>query len=251
MDDPISEGTRRAWADIWQAADIERELHTRSYQRAREIRRTFLPFVPRGRMVLEAGCGLGAELVGLASEGFRAVGVDYVLDALQRLKRHRPSLQLAAADVHALPFPSGTFGAYLSFGVLEHFPAGPTPALIEAARVLSNDGILVVTVPAPNFVWRLAQIRHRLGVSKAAPYFETTYSASALTAFVTRAGFEVIGRWPTSHDFTLWGCGPLFRGAGYYETNRLAEVVGRAMARVLPQAMSFATLIVARKKPSR
>jgi SAM-dependent methyltransferase len=254
MSEPDYETTRAAWRDIWSRADITAELQTRTYARSQAIRARFLPRLPKDCPILEAGCGLGVELIGLADAAYRAVGLDYVQSAVTRLKSHRPDLRLAAGDVHALPFRNGAFGAYLSFGVLEHFAFGPEPALREASRVLRPDGVLVVTVPAPNLVWRLARLKERWwGRPKedGATYYETAYSASSLERFVTAAGFEILERESVGHDFTLWGCGKIFRGPGYYQTNGLAQAVGSMLARLLPQSMSFATLVVARKMRPR
>jgi SAM-dependent methyltransferase len=240
--------TREAWRRVWQETDVDRELQTRDYARAQQVRRRFLRHLT-SEPILEAGCGLGTELVGLADDGRLAIGVDYVTSALLRLKARRRSLKLAAADIHELPFRDGSFAAYLSFGVLEHFEFGPGPALCEAFRVLRTGGVLVLTVPAPNLVWRLVRAKRRMGgIGRADGYYETTYSSRALAAHVIAAGFEVVEQHPIGHDFTLWGCSRVFRRAGYYQTNRLAEILGAALSRVLPWSTSFATLVVARKR---
>ncbi|HCG73391.1 MAG TPA: 3-demethylubiquinone-9 3-O-methyltransferase, partial [Nitrospina sp.] len=57
---------------------------------------------------------------------------------------------LAQTDVHALPFPKSFFGAYLSYGVVEHFPQGPQQAILEAHRVLKPGGLIFMMVPADN-----------------------------------------------------------------------------------------------------
>ncbi len=250
MPDAQYERTRDAWRAIWAGTDVAREWDTREYPRSRATRARFLPYLPADAPVLEAGCGLGAELLGLA-DPYQAVGVDYVVAPLQRLKARRADLRLAAADIHALPFRDGTFGAYLSFGVLEHFAFGPLPALREAARVLRPGGVLVLTIPAPNLVWRLARVtrRFRRPAEDDAPhYYETTYSARVLRRVVSEAGFAVQECHPIGHDFVLWGCGGPFRADGYYRTTALAEQLGRVLSHVLPHAMGFATLIIARRR---
>lgn len=250
MADRTYEETRAAWHDIWERTDVELELRTRGYPRARDVRNRFLPYLDPADPLLEAGCGLGVELIGLADAGYRAVGLDYVPAVIHRLKRFRPALLLAAGDVHALPFGDGAFGAYLSFGVLEHFAFGPEPALREAFRVLRTGGILVVTVPTPNLVWRLARARwwRRRQSGFAHGYYETAYTSTELVRYVRDTGFEIVEQRPIGHDFTLWGCGRIFRGAGYYQTNKLAEVLGAIFSRILPRSMSFATLVIARKR---
>ena len=52
---------------------------------------------------------------------------------------------------------------------------------------------------------------------------------------------------PTSHSYTLWGLGGVFRAPGYYQTSALAESLGKLLRVVLPWAFNFTTLIIARK----
>ena len=82
------------------------------------------------------------------------VGVDYVFSALERVHRHNPTLNLAQTDVHALPFPESSFGAYLSYGVVEHFPQGPQQAILEVHRVLKPGSLIFMMVPSDNLLSR-------------------------------------------------------------------------------------------------
>jgi SAM-dependent methyltransferase len=201
-------------------------------------------------LILEAGCGLGIEVVYLRGAGYRVIGIDYAENALMQLNAYRPGHLLSAGDVHQLPCPDGVFGAYLSFGVLEHFDFGPGPALREANRVLRPGGLLVLTVPYPNLVWRLARSRRLSAahVPSGLPrYFETTYGLRDLEGYVRRAGFAIIDRRPIGHSFTLWGLGRVFRGSGYYETSPIGERLGKLLVRFLPWAMCFQSLVIARK----
>ena len=251
MSDPErGAATRRAWASIWQhEADVERELGTLAYERSRRTRVRYLPYLPRDAWVLEAGCGLGIEVVHLTRLGYRLVGVDYVEGALRQARAHAPGHRLTVGDVHALPYRDGAFGAYLSFGVLEHFEWGPGPAFREAHRVLGPHGILVVTVPHPNLVSRLVALRHRVTPRpRAAPgYHETRYPVRRLASELTAAGFEVLECHPIGHGFTLWGLGGPFRRPGYYETSWLADRLGDVCARLLPWSTCFASLLIGRK----
>ncbi len=243
--------TRAAWVRIWdEEADLARELGTLDYARARHAQSLYLPHLPKDALILEAGCGMGIELVHLRRLGHRVAGIDYAANALGGLRAYQAGHWLAVGDIHELPYADGSFGAYLSFGVLEHADFGPGPALREAWRVLGPGGTLVVTVPYPNLVWRLARLKRswsRPALGAKLSYFETAYSAHALEGFVRRAGFRLVSRHPIGHSFTLWGLGKPFRGRGYYETTPLAEWLGGLLRRLTPWTMCFESLIIARK----
>jgi len=245
----VSERTRHAWDRIWRDSDIAAEHATGHYRRARAIRARYLPLLPDDGWVLEAGCGVGTELVALTERGRQVLGVDASLPALGKLHSFDYAVALAGADVHSLPLRDASVAAYLSFGVLEHFERGPLPALREAYRVLQPGGVLVLTVPAPNLVWRAVRFRRRLLRTPArASYYETALSRAQICDAVSSTGFAQINAVPVGHSFTLWGLGGPFRGHGHYETTRLARAMGRLLALVSPQAMAFAIMVTAKKR---
>lgn len=248
---PRYDSTRRAWEEIWDNASIEVELEAVRSPRSMETIHRYAAYLPTDEVILEAGSGLSAVILTLKAMGFRRViGLDYAVNALQASRAYDPSLALLGGDVHRLPFAANSIGAYLSFGVLEHFETGMAKPLAEAYRVLKPNGVLVLTIPYPNVVHELVTWKRRLQGKSALTddsFYESTYTRRALEAAVTAAGFIVLAAVPTSHDFTLWGLGGPFRAPGYYRTSRLAERLGAVVKRILPWAFNYMTLIVARK----
>ena len=185
-----------------------------------------------------------------ARQGFPVIGADYAPAALEMAQQHDPSLPLYVADVHALPHATNSLGAYLSFGVLEHFEQGMGPALAEAYRILRPGGILILTIPYPNVVHQLVHWKRRIRGGSTLnddDFYESAYTRLALEDNARQAGFTVLETIPTSHSFTLWTLGGPFRKAGYYETSELAERLGSVLARVLPWAFNFTTLLIGQK----
>ncbi len=247
----LYESTREAWEDIWDEASVEVELQTLVYPRARKAIETYTRHLPREDFILEAGCGLSSVVIHLRRCGFQVIGLDYALNALRKARAYEPALPLQAGDVHALPYAAGSLGAYLSFGVLEHFEQGMQPALREAARVLKPGGILVLTIPYPNVVWKLIQWRRRrqdAGVLTDETFYESTYTQHDLIREGTTAGFEIVEVLPTSHDFTLWGLGGPFQGRSYYQTTPLARQLGRVLRVIAPWSFCFSTMLIGQKK---
>ncbi|MCE2489181.1 MAG: class I SAM-dependent methyltransferase [Anaerolineae bacterium] len=247
----LYESTRQGWSDMWHGATVAEELATMYYPRSQAIMQAYLPWLPRDAPVLEAGSGLGGPVIALRAAGHdKVIGMDYVESALQAARRHTPGLPLLTGDIHAIPCADASIGAYLSFGVLEHFEQGMGPALAEARRVLRPGGILVLTIPFPNLVQRLVVLRRRLQGRDALThddFYESAWGRRALVGTVTEAGFELCELRPTSHDFTLWGLGGPFRAPGYFRSSPLAEALGGALTRLAPWAFNYTTLLIARK----
>jgi len=103
------------------------------------------------RVLVDAGCGTGNNLLHLARRG-RAVGVDLSEEAL-RFCRTR-GVHAARASVLALPFADASCDAVTSFDVIYHrWVEDDRAAVREMARVLRPGGLLFVRVPALKALW--------------------------------------------------------------------------------------------------
>jgi SAM-dependent methyltransferase len=90
-----------------------------------------------------------------------------------------------------LPFRDGAFDTVLSVQVLEHTPS-PGPLVAEMARVLADDGLLILTAP---FQFRLHEEPH--------DYFR--YSPHGLRTLCEAAGLEVLEAIPQGSLWTVLG----------------------------------------------
>ena len=124
-----------------------------------------------GSIVLDAGCGSGRHLRGLAKlPGLKIVGIDRnakdVGDALTGLKNMPDALsfdyRVETADINALPFGDAVFDCVICSEVLEHIPEHEK-ALSELVRVLKPQGHLVVSVPryfSEKICWLISHAYH-------------------------------------------------------------------------------------------
>jgi SAM-dependent methyltransferase len=118
----------------------------------------------RGLRILDAGCGTGGTTVELRRFG-DVVGVDLAWEALEPA-RGRGLDRLARGSIERLPFRDASFDAVTSFEVVYHLGvASDTSAFDEMRRVLKPSGLLVLRVPAHNWLRgehdRLVHTRHR------------------------------------------------------------------------------------------
>jgi SAM-dependent methyltransferase len=100
--------------------------------------------------VLDAGCGAGYFTLRWREHSrIRvAVGIDSSLDGLH-LSRRRGLVQVAAASVATLPFPSGVFDAIYCADVIQHLSRQQADdTLAEFGRVLRGGGLVLIRTAA-------------------------------------------------------------------------------------------------------
>ena len=152
--------------------------------RRRLVEETLAGFdIPPGR-VLDVGCGTGDNLDMLVrAAGAPAVGTDLSRYALQHARHGSDGrVRTVVALAEALPIATETCGLLASMDVIEHLDDDYT-ALREYRRVLVSRGLLLLTVPAYEWLWGEHDVRaaHR-----------RRYRVGQLVAVVESAGFEVL-----------------------------------------------------------
>jgi SAM-dependent methyltransferase len=102
-----------------------------------------------GKRVLDAACGEGYGSALLADAAAEVVGVDIdapsIAHARERYGR-RTNLTFETGNAIALDYPAGRFDLVVSFETLEHLSA-QEELLAGFARVLTDDGVLIVSSP--------------------------------------------------------------------------------------------------------
>ena len=106
--------------------------------------------------ILEAGCGAGRLLRYFFDRGRDIVGIDYISDAIAKLKEADPALPVEVGDVTAMRFADGAFDYVLAFGLYHNFePPLVMQALRETARVMRRGGVLCASFRADNLCNRI------------------------------------------------------------------------------------------------
>jgi SAM-dependent methyltransferase len=110
-------------------------------------------WAPGFRSLLDAGCGTGGVLQHLQERRpeARLIGFDLSPDALRRC-RSRGFAALARASVNDVAFRSAAFDVVTSHDVLYFEGIDDERAIAELTRVLAPGGILVLNLPAFEFL---------------------------------------------------------------------------------------------------
>lgn len=107
-----------------------------------------VPFHVKG-LVLDAGCGEGSDLAGMACRpSVEVIGVELseggARASFRRTLRH-PNAHVVQSDLRRLPFASERFDRVYSYGVLHHLP-NPEDGLQDLVRVLTGTGVFAAYV---------------------------------------------------------------------------------------------------------
>jgi SAM-dependent methyltransferase len=249
---------RDGWDRAWSQATIDDELGTLAYSWVRPALEFVARHAPVGSRVLEAGCGLGRFVHWLAEQGRFPVGLDISGEGLRAMRRRWPDYTIVQADVRRLPFRDGAFDACLSFGVIEHFTKGSQVCLAEMRRVLTPEGVLVLSVPHLSILDRLRPGLHRAyravrrvrGVGPAEPPGRP-YRLGELKGALDGSGFAAIEAMPFGHAYAFHSLCRCFRRQGsYHDITPLGLRLGRVMERVAPWAGASTLFVAAVKCPS-
>jgi SAM-dependent methyltransferase len=103
-----------------------------------------------GARILDAGCGSGRNMVELARRG-TVTGIE-VSQASVVLARERDVGEVIAGSVLEMPFADHSFDLAVTLDVIEHLQ-DDLGALRELRRTVSAGGVLLVTVPAYQWLW--------------------------------------------------------------------------------------------------
>jgi len=112
------------------------------------IRRFASPHRPL--RVADVGCGMGSTLTMLTEFG-TVIGLDYSPTALA-FSQQRGQRRLVTAALPHLPLPTGSCDVVCALDVIEHIDDDGS-AVRELWRICKPAGLMVITVPAYNWLW--------------------------------------------------------------------------------------------------
>ena len=128
--------------------------------------------------ILDVGCGTGGMLRHLAQFG-DAIGLDSAPEAAAGCRqREAPFIQGWATR---LPFAESSIGTITALDVIEHVP-DDAGVLNEIFRVLRPGGLLLLTVPAYQFLWSQHDVLN---------HHQRRYRRRGIQDLVTRSGFDI------------------------------------------------------------
>jgi ubiquinone/menaquinone biosynthesis C-methylase UbiE len=160
----------------------------------RHICRHMLDWLPRGKLLLDLGCGTGLFMRRYGEQGGTAIGLDISRGMVRAAREQAGGFEYLVGNAEALPFRDRTFDAVscmLAFSYLEN----PGWMLGEAFRVLKPGGWIAVSTLARGVITSLVPAIYRIGERMeigrigVGDFGERYYTEEEMARIFSEAGF--------------------------------------------------------------
>lgn len=131
-------------------------------------------------MILDVGCGTGGTSNAFLKFG-NLVGTDFSFSAL-KLASKKGLENIFRCTLTSIPLQERVFDIITALDVIEHVK-DDSVVLLEIKRLLKQDGHVIITVPAFQFLWS----EHDIALSH-----YRRYTTSTLTKILDHSGFEIV-----------------------------------------------------------
>ena len=184
--------------------EVNQDLWNEHYSRYQ-----FAATFTRGKRVLDVGCGAGYGTALLADGAAEAIGFDVSVEAVEYAKgRYGDKAAFIAGDALHFPAEDHSFQVVTAFEVIEHI-AEYERVIAEAARVLADDGIFLVSTP--NKVY-YSETRREAGPN---PYHVHEFELDEFGAILRRKFQHVQVIAQNQQEAVVFGGGPAGSGTSY------------------------------------
>ena len=129
--------------------------------------------------ILDIGCGTGKNLEVFSKFG-QVFGIDNSTDAIAFCKK-RGLKGVTLGSIEKIPYKNSSFEIITALDVLEH--VDDSKALREISRILKKEGVLIITVPA--FQWLWSKWDEVL-------YHKRRYTEKTLSKILKNNGFKIV-----------------------------------------------------------
>lgn len=209
----------------------------------------FVTRYKRTGRLLDIGCAMGGFLLGMRGQGGWTVAGVEVNRAVAAAAQQQHGLDIFAGTLEEAAYPDASFDAVTMWDVLEHVH-DPGQTLAEIHRILRTDGIVVIRVP--NLASWDAALFGATWAGLDAPRHLYIFTPETLSAFLTKAGFQVLEHSCAIGSYMTFVLSMRFwltaRGASTKTKERISKLLYHPVAR-LASAPLFYLVSLTRRGP--
>jgi len=184
------------WLSLWEKTNLEKFLHKYTKGKLGVVhKKIFCKYLAYDSYIIEGGCGRGQLVYALKELGYKIIGVEFSFNLVKRIREIENDLKIIVGDVRTIPFKESSCGAFISFGVIEHYSSiEQKDILLEIKKVLKPQGLLFLSVPhfSPLFK-RLAKKSFKIIPEKEASsserFYQYYYSKKGIINRIEECGF--------------------------------------------------------------
>ncbi len=145
-------GNKDYWKQRWSTIPVDNAMENTSVY---PLKYSELIVSDKNGKILEAGCGNGRILRYYKNRGYDIVGVDFISEAIDKLKEMDPDINVETGNITNLQFSSNSFKYILAFGLYHNLETTLNKALLETYRVLEQGGTVCASFRADNVQTRI------------------------------------------------------------------------------------------------
>jgi ubiquinone/menaquinone biosynthesis C-methylase UbiE len=137
-------------------------------------------------IVLDIGCGVGADLDNIAKITQNCVGIDVSRMAI----RYRRTSSIILGDMRKMPLKSSQFTKVFSIGAIEHVPETES-VLIEINRITNSNAVIFITVPNKRSFFHISKLI-RMRKKTWTLGYEKSFYPDELVELLRQMGFKAM-----------------------------------------------------------
>ena len=145
-----SEDNKTYWTKRWDSIETD-EMMENKEKYPLKYTLDAISYQNKDQKILEAGCGAGRILSYLHNNDYSVVGIEFIENAVKKIKLKNPNLEVYTMDITKTSFNNEEFDTILAFGLYHNFQLDDLKkSLIETKRILKHSGILCFSFRADN-----------------------------------------------------------------------------------------------------
>ncbi len=140
------------WTKRWSDIEADEPMENEGKY---PLKYSILTIKEKNKKILEAGCGAGRILRYYHDKGYKIIGIDFIKEAVNKLKKKDSSLDVRIGDITKLEFEDNYFDYVLAFGLYHNLNKTLGSAMAETSRVLKKGGYVCASFRADNIQNRI------------------------------------------------------------------------------------------------